>query len=199
MLELGCGRGELLEGARSSGWEVSGVEMTAEFATVAQNKGLQVECATIDEARLLQHQQYDFVLLEFVLEHLYQPMPTLKAIHDVLVPGGALLVVVPNEEALALRVGNLYTSLRFGDWCVNLSPTFAPFHVLGFSPKSLPRALTLAGFEVGQLDIAKGGVARSPKQSLLVRIEEFAFQCAVEMGQYLAMGDILSCWARRPL
>src|SRR5262245_14074825 len=35
MLELGCGRGELLVGAASCGWDVYGVEMTKDFAQVA--------------------------------------------------------------------------------------------------------------------------------------------------------------------
>lgn len=46
MLELGCGRGELLRGAANRGWSVRGVEMTEAFARIASEEhGLEVERA----------------------------------------------------------------------------------------------------------------------------------------------------------
>lgn len=44
-----------------------------------------------------------------------------------------------------------YEGLRDRDWAMNLSPTFPPYHVVGFTPKSLRRALRATGFEVVEL------------------------------------------------
>ena len=43
MLELGCGRGDLLIGAADRGWSVSGVELTKSYAQVAQAQGVKRE------------------------------------------------------------------------------------------------------------------------------------------------------------
>src|SRR5688572_7785514 len=40
MLEVGCGRGELLEGAMDEGWSVFGIEMTPAFASAAESRGV---------------------------------------------------------------------------------------------------------------------------------------------------------------
>lgn len=75
LLELGCGRGELLVGAQEEGWDVAGVEMTSAFAAV--NPKLRVEVAPIEEARSLD-ETYDVVLLAGILEHLYEPADCLR-------------------------------------------------------------------------------------------------------------------------
>jgi hypothetical protein len=59
----------------------------------------------------------------------------------VLRKGGALYFSVPNEMGLYFRLGNLYQRLRGRDWVVNLAPTFAPYHVFGYSQKSIDALL----------------------------------------------------------
>ncbi len=95
-------------------------------------------------------EEWDVILLAAVLEHLYEPMPVLRRVRDALRPGGLVYIDVPNECALYTRVGNLYQRLRGRDWAVNLSPTFPPFHVVGFCPESLKRALQTAGLRDGE-------------------------------------------------
>ena len=63
MLELGCGRGEMLAGAAASGWEVAGVDMTAPYAAVARSEfSVEVEVTTIESARSLDR-QWDVIVL----------------------------------------------------------------------------------------------------------------------------------------
>src|SRR5260370_17964782 len=97
MLELGCGRGELLRGAAKRGWRVRGVEMTEEFARVASEKyGLEIERSSIERAQSLR-ESYDVVLLAAILEHLYEPAETLNQVRNALHHGGLAFVDVPNE------------------------------------------------------------------------------------------------------
>lgn len=80
----------------------------------------------------------DAIHCSLVLEHVRDPVATLRQIHDLLLPGGILCVVVPNEfnplqERLRTRYG--YTPLH-------------ETHVNYFTPETLRGCLERAGFEV---------------------------------------------------
>lgn len=196
MLELGCGRGELLAGAANLGWSVCGVEMTENYARAARSNGVEVECSSIKESKLLE-QKYDVVLLAAILEHLYDPVETLKQVRSALRPGGLVFIDVPNELSLTMRVGNLYMRTRGRDWVVNLSPTFSPFHVVGFSPATLKRALDASGFKIHKLEALKWNNALPHGRNIQEKIERFAFGVVQSVGKHIGMGDGIVCWAIR--
>jgi SAM-dependent methyltransferase len=196
MLELGCGRGELLKGALNRGWSVSGVEMTEDYIEVARSQGIEIEASSIENCKALE-QTYDVILLAAVLEHLYDPMETLGKIRDALRPGGLLFIDVPNESSLTMRVGNLYMRARGRDWAINLSPTFSPFHVVGFSPTSLRRALNSVGFDIHALSVPKWNNALPEGKTTAQKIERAALGVVQSVGKVLGMGDGITCWAVR--
>ena len=196
MLELGCGRGELLKGALNRGWQAFGVEMTDDFIRVARARGVQIERSPIEICKSLE-QPYDVVLLAAILEHLYDPMETLHRIKEAIRPGGLLFIDVPNESSLTMRIGNLYMRARGRDWAINLSPTFPPFHVVGFSPASLRRALSEVGFEVYQLEVPKWKNSLPPRTTVGQKIESLGLTAIQSLGELLGMGDGITCWARK--
>jgi hypothetical protein len=115
-------------------------------------------------------------------------------------PGGLVFVDVPNECGLYTRVGNLYQRLRGRDWAVNLSPTFPPFHVVGFCPPSLRRALETVDLEV--LDIepyAMENCMATRTGGLGASIERRAARAVLRLGHSIGMSAGLLCWARRPV
>jgi SAM-dependent methyltransferase len=196
MLELGCGRGEFLAGAKNRGWKVAGVEMTQGFADVASSQGVDVEVNAIEDCSSLDH-QYDVVILAAILEHLYDPMETLRRIHAALRPGGLVFIDVPNESSLTMHVGNLYMRLRNRGSVVNLSPTFPPYHVVGFSPKSLRHALTSVGFRIHSMTTPKWENMLPEGGTLMRRIEHSALSAVQSIGSGLGLGDGIDCWAIR--
>ena len=196
ILELGCGRGELLIGAANRGWAAYGVEMTEGYAQIAQSKGVQIECSSIQECKLLD-QRYDLILLAAILEHLYDPVETLKRVRDALRPGGLVFIDVPNESSLTMQIGNLYLRARGRDWVMNLSPTFSPFHVVGFSPASLSHTLKSVGFRIHKLEVPKWNNALAQGKSLRQKIERLAFGAVQTVGAHIGMGDGITCWAVR--
>lgn len=198
LLELGCGRGELLVGAAERGWEVEGVEMTQGFADVARSAGLSVECCSIQESQLLgQEARYDVVLLAAVLEHLYDPRETLQKVNRVLRPGGLLFLDVPNECSLTMRMGNWYMRARGRNWVINLSPTFSPFHVVGFSPASLTAVLRMTGFRVHTMDVCQWSNNLPEGKNLIGKIERLGLSLVQAVGSRIGMGDGITCWAVR--
>jgi 2-polyprenyl-3-methyl-5-hydroxy-6-metoxy-1,4-benzoquinol methylase len=196
MLELGCGRGELLAGAANRGWEVHGVELTEGFAEVARAQGVQVEASSVEACKSLDA-TYDVVLLAAILEHLYDPMQTLERVRNALRPGGLLFVDVPNESSLTMRFGNLYQRACGRDWSINLSPTFSPFHVVGFSPQSLRRTLNSVGFRIHTLAVPKWSNDLPPGKNMREKIERSALSIVQSIGERVGMGDGIICWAIR--
>jgi 2-polyprenyl-3-methyl-5-hydroxy-6-metoxy-1,4-benzoquinol methylase len=198
MLELGCGRGESLVGAARRGWEVHGVEMTEGFARIATANRINVEQATIADCKALEKgERFEVILLGAVLEHLYAPAETLLRACHALSPGGLLFIDVPNELSLAARVGNFYMRLRGRDWAINLSPTFPPFHVVGFSPASLKHALAGAGLDVYRMQSVKYSNALKSGEKVARKLEQAMMGAVQAVGARIGMGDGIVCWAIR--
>ncbi len=195
LLELGCGRGELLEGARDEGWAVSGIEMTPSFAAVAEARGVTIERSPVESAEIL-NRQFDVVLCAAILEHLYRPADVLRKVRRALPVGGLIFIDVPNEASLVMTLGNLYMRARGRDWSVNLSPTFPPFHVVGFTPGSLRQVLRANGFTVIQMTKPRWSNVLPSPRGLTDQIEHRGLTAASWLGSKLGVGDGICCWAR---
>jgi len=147
LLDVGAGRGETLRVAREAGWNAVGIETSPSFAEhAARYSGAEIIQKPLQECGFRQD-TFDAVVLGAVLEHLYNPAEVIQEIARILKPGGALFIDVPNERGLYFIAGNLYQKLRLRNWVVNLAPTFSPYHVFGFTPRSLKRLLAKYGLE----------------------------------------------------
>lgn len=198
LLELGCGRGELLGAAAEDGWTVSGVEMTPQFAREAAARGIEVESAPVERSLLLEREGgYDVIYLAAILEHLYDPVSCLRRIQKALAPGGLVFIDVPNECSLRTKVGNLYMRLRGRDWAVNLSPTFPPFHVVGFCPASLTRALASADLGITELSVVRWPDILPKRPGFWSSLEGGASMVVNRVAALLGDGDGIVCWARK--
>lgn len=198
MLEVGCGLGVYLDAAKERGWNVRGLDFTPAFVEAAAKRGIEVECAGPLESKFME-EQYDCILMVNILEHLYEPREVLARAFKALRPGGVLAIGVPNEGGLTAKVGNLYFKGQGKPWAMNLSPTFPPFHVIGFSPRSLKFGLRQAGFEIAELKTVRGYNDMERPATLRGKIESAALSSALLLAQQLGQGDALDCWARKPV
>jgi 2-polyprenyl-3-methyl-5-hydroxy-6-metoxy-1,4-benzoquinol methylase len=196
MLEVGCGRGELLEGAKDEGWTVFGIEMTPAFAAEAESRGVTVERSPVETATVLGRRQFDVILFAAILEHLYRPADILRRARRALPAGGLIFIDVPNEESLTMTLGNFYMRIRGRDWRINLSPTFSPYHVVGFTPDSLRRALKATGFDVVRMTGPRWSNSLPQPRGLTAFIEHRGLTAASWLGCKLGVGDGICCWAR---
>ena len=133
MLDIGCGNGAFLALARDAGWDVTGVEPDAVAREVAARTGSTVvetlaELADTPAA-------FGYICLNHVIEHLHDPVATLRQCHALLAPGGMLYIDTPNIEALG---HDLYGP----DWR-GLEP---PRHLVIFSRAGMELALREAEF-----------------------------------------------------
>lgn len=142
LLEIGCGKGALLEYARDRGWTTRGVEISEAAGRVAREKGLDVHIGPV-ETMSTPPEPPDFVHMNHVLEHLADPVRVLRQVRELLAPGGIAVVEVPNEfDNLFFHVGRalLPQSRR-------LSPVPST-HQCFFNPQTLQRAICAAGLAV---------------------------------------------------
>lgn len=104
LLDFGCGRGHLLRVARERGWQGTGYDVDPEsVGRVARAHDLDLLAGDF-LALDLRPASFDLVTMNHVLEHLKDPAPVLRRIHELLRPGGALLIAVPNIEGLSNRL-----------------------------------------------------------------------------------------------
>ena len=93
-LDIGCGSGDAMWLLSELGWETIGVEFDAEAVAAARSRGL-----TVHEGDLLDQKletgSFDAVQLSHVIEHLPDPVATLKECHRILKPGGSVVIDVP--------------------------------------------------------------------------------------------------------
>ena len=196
-LDVGCGAGELLWAAKESQWEVEGVDPSKEFVEIGLERfGVQGRITTLKEADFPDN-YFDAVAMSSLIEHLYEPFETLCEVHRVLRPDGLLWFDAPNEDGLYMQFGNLYMRLQGKDWVVVMAPTFPPYHVQGFNPKSLRKLLDRAGFKCKEMEIVGGLYEQKGAKTLRKKIEFNAAKIINQVGKILNKGSYMSIWARK--
>ena len=137
ILEIGCATGEFLLEARRAGWHTSGVEPSSYMADEARKNGLIVASDFVPEQ--YGANAFDVVHMNHVLEHVPEPLTTLRGIAEVLVPGGLLVIEVPYE--LGGWFQEVYRLVKRSSRTPNIH------HLSFFTPRTLALALANAGFE----------------------------------------------------
>jgi ubiquinone/menaquinone biosynthesis C-methylase UbiE len=125
LLDLGCGTGHQMASLRDRGFEVTGVDGSAEMLAHARANNPDAELHQADVGQLpLADESFDYVLSIEVLRYLSEPERCVAEIARVLRPGGvALATATPllnlngyalvNRVALALPVRNLTRLKQF--------------------------------------------------------------------------------------
>lgn len=162
LLDVGPGSGAFLNYARSAGWRVLGVELSPYAAEKAARRyGLDIRCGTLDTVDL-GSEQFDVVHMSHVFEHLPDPVASLAIILRALKPGGAFVIEVPHEfESLQFRIQKATGLQRpYQVGCT---------HIFFFTPSSLERLLTRAGFRQCHVATVRDLEGGSPWRQLLRR------------------------------
>lgn len=106
IIDLGSGRGEWLDLLREIGAPAYGVDGNASFVGLCRSRGLDVRHEDLlDHLRSLPGDSMDGITMFQVAEHLSLSVlqQVLAECHRIAVPGGVLIVEIPNAETL--RVG----------------------------------------------------------------------------------------------
>jgi 2-polyprenyl-3-methyl-5-hydroxy-6-metoxy-1,4-benzoquinol methylase len=139
-LDVGCFDGRLLGAIkRATDWEAYGLEANGLGVRKAREAGHRVWQAYAEDAPVVVPDGilFDVIFLGQTIEHLANPLETIRRLRQMLAPGGVLLVSTPNLDSAQID--------RFG-------PTWAhwhlPYHRAIYSRRGLARAAELAGMRV---------------------------------------------------
>lgn len=142
ILDVGCGRGELIYQLKKEGFEVVGVEPDKLAASFARNKlGLNVINSKYKK-KLFKKESFDIILLIAVLEHVKNPKKILEIANFHLKKEGILFFEVPNYNCPRIF---LYRLLRLKSL---VQKTFIPQHLYYFTPIILIELLNNTGFKI---------------------------------------------------
>lgn len=105
LLDIGSGPGFFLQTAMQMGWHAKGIEPSRQAAAFARSLGVEVVEGFFAPDTALTLGRFDVVHLNNVLEHLPDPVSTLKVAYSVLDPGGLLCINVPNDFTAMQEAG----------------------------------------------------------------------------------------------
>lgn len=139
VLDIGCGRGNLLKVFSIKGFECHGIERE-EFPDHTCAPGVTIHKTLLKDAQF-DSNYFDVVVMWHVLEHLHNPSDILKEISRILRPTGILVIAVPN-------FGSFQSRLFKKHW-FHLD---LPRHLHHFDKLSIENLLTKYNFNIVEFD-----------------------------------------------
>lgn len=103
-LDIGAGMGFSLTVANSRGWTSTGLEPNTALVSHAQSRKLNLKKTYLSSQIF---GEYDFILIDNVLEHVHQPLSFLKHATRLLAPTGIMLIAVPPMDWLRQGLGKI--------------------------------------------------------------------------------------------
>lgn len=95
VLDFGAGTGDFLKVCKNNNWEVLGIEPSLEARENAAKKGIYLKENLLDVG----NKKFDVITLWHVLEHVENLKNTIKFLKGLLLPGGRIVVAVPNYKS----------------------------------------------------------------------------------------------------
>lgn len=163
VLEIGCSMGgTLLEVKnRYPNAEIYGTEINAHAAGFAAHFA-QVAVNNIEEKNLPFHEKlFDYIFFCDVLEHLHNPLETLKYCRGFLREGGSIVASIPNVMHISVVEQLLQGNFTYRDYGL-LDKT----HIHMFTYNEIVRMFCEAGYEIYRIKIANASI--SDKQNMLI-------------------------------
>lgn len=196
-LDVGCGVGELLWAAKESGWDAEGIDPSKEFIEIGRERlGVEGKAVTLEDAKFPDN-YFDAVAMSSIIEHLYNPLETLREVNRVLKPDGWIWFDAPNEDGLYMQFGNAYMRLQGKRWLVVMAPTFPPYHVQGFNPKSVREILSNSNFDLKSLEIVGEVCEQTGHLTVRKKIENAVAKSVNKLGKMFNRGLYMSVWAQK--
>src|SRR5882757_5449496 len=197
ILDIGSGPGYFLEAGRERGWQTLGFEPSGIAADYTAARGLAVVNDFFSATKAREHGPFDAISLSMVLEHVRDPIKLIEEARSLLVPGGVLLLISPNDfNPLQMT---LWQKLGFQPWWVN------PKHHLNyFNTVSARVFLAARRFEILHLEtsyplenflLAGRNYVGNPALGRECHNERKAFETTLFLHDKARMRALAASWA----
>lgn len=139
LLEVGSAWGWFLEAASRRGALVRGIEPEVANAELSRSKGFEVEVGLFP-GDLVDKGPYDIIIFNDVLEHIPQPGHVMRAVANLLSPGGIAVVNLPSSKGMLYRIARLMDRIGLsGPYDRLWQKGFPSPHISYFNPANLCR------------------------------------------------------------
>ncbi len=191
-LDIGCGQGYMLEHALRRGWNVCGLEPSQVWAEqTAARLGVPVWAQRVEEANLPAN-SCEVIFSDSVIEHLQEPMAMMRFAKRVLKPGGIVYLVTPNADALVNHLRGILFRLADSRRAPYIEPLCSPYHVVGFTRRSLSVLAERTGFEVRHLWMRHGSEDwRKERRWTANKFKSLALLPVLTLGVILGRGTTI--------
>ena len=150
-LEIGCGQGFGLQAAQRRGWCCSGQDVSTDFARVVkQRTGIDILVGQLN-GDSFSEEYFDAIYVDSVLEHVPNPVEYMTHLRKFLSPGGILYLTLPNEGSVPNSLIDLVYLIRGQSVTSRMMPFSEPYHILGFTKKSVNQLGSSVGLRILRL------------------------------------------------
>jgi len=165
LLDVGAGLGTFLAIARAKGWTVAGTEVSEIAIAHARDiYGIDLVPGELRSDSVVG--PFDVIALWHVIEHVSDPVSTLRICRSLLLPDGILIVGLPNDATSAQALSAIVRGARrlLGR---EIRPRYEVLrpgvesHLSHFTPRTIRRALAEAGLDVVRLGVDDAVPTRS--------------------------------------
>ena len=160
-LDIGCGRGYLLDIASRNNFDCYGIDIKNDFV---KNKGIKFFNKTLFETNF-NNDEFDVISMINILDHLGSPRRYLREVYDLLNSDGILYIHVPNEHYFDNKIVNKFLRCKTG-YCPNV-------HLVNYSEKNIGSILRRFNFPKIEFVSPKYKIIESKKMMLCYLLETF--------------------------
>jgi len=185
VLDIGCGRGFFLANYVNDSADYLGIEPREDVSEDARKRvgKNNIFCGTLQEANL-PREHFNVVTMINLIEHLPNPMDTLREVNRVMKKDGLLFVETPNVDSIVPKLlGHRWHGFQEHE------------HHYFFSEKTLGRMLAKAGFAVR---MKRRGDKLFSVAYLIFRIGWYSKKARVHLEKVLSRAGILRRTIRMP-
>jgi 2-polyprenyl-3-methyl-5-hydroxy-6-metoxy-1,4-benzoquinol methylase len=135
ILDIGCGNGKNIEFLnRKYNTNIVGIEPNLHAVNKGIKNGLKIYNNTIEN--LDEREKYDLIYMLHVIEHLKDPVKSIKKAYNILNPGGQIIIGTPNTNSFERYIFRKY----WDGWDT-------PRHLFIFNSNNIKSLLFQAGFK----------------------------------------------------
>ena len=139
LMDFGCGGGEFLRRMAWLGWTVTGVDFSQDAVDLVRAAGFEACHGSLPHPELA-GRRFDVITMRMSLEHVHDPLATVRAAAEMLDIGGKLVIIVPNFGS--------WDRTHFGEAWYALD---LPRHLTHFEKHTLQGLLERVGLRVEHL------------------------------------------------
>ncbi len=146
LLDVGCGLGFFVQEAAGLGFSATGIDISQKTIKWAQETlHIDVRAGKLEEMNF-HAGQFDIVTLWHVLEHMPDPLGTLRYLYRLIKSNGYIFVELPNVAGIDIRVKNFLSRYRLKKhpWCHFSMPE----HLYEFNSATFRRLAASAGLQI---------------------------------------------------